>query len=90
MTSDCRFELLIGVIAIPVVASVTIGPGLTLAGVTLWLLWPLVLVCWVRSVPRRRPAPSTDLSVPPERPQVVDPARALLDALGDDLTGGQR
>jgi hypothetical protein len=88
---DCRFELLVAVVAIPVVAAVTIALGLVLAGVALWVLWPLVLVCGLRNGSRSSPPASDGSSAATQavsRP--VDPARALLDALGEDVTGGQR
>jgi hypothetical protein len=90
MTESCRLELLVAIIAIPVVAAVTITYGLILAGVALWILQPFVLVCWLLNGSRSsaRPAAAPAALHPVSRP--VDPARALLDALGDDLAGGQR
>lgn len=92
MTRELRVELLVLVVALPAVATISWQLGLRLAGAALWLLWPAVLGVWYRNSRALRPPPTAAQPALP-RPQqqpVVDPARALLDALGDDVVGGGR
>ena len=88
MTRDLRLELLILVVFLPMVGTVSISLGLPLAGLVLWALWFPVTAYWAFSH-TTPPTPPAAAPATPQRP-VVDPARALLDALGDDLTGGTR
>lgn len=87
-----RLEMFIAVLGCPVAAAGAWTLGLRLAAAGLGAVWLVLVVLYV--IDHVRHANDTTASALPaapplSAPAVVDPARALLDALGDDLTGGR-